>query len=79
MYELRKQKLNAEVIVISAAKDKDTIKMMLQNGAIDYIMKPFKFDRMKQALEKFRQYRESLKMKEQCRKSNLINYFIQNK
>ncbi|ASV66563.1 response regulator [Cytobacillus sp. FSL W7-1323] len=61
MYELRKQKLNAEVIVISAAKDKDTIKMMLQNGAIDYIMKPFKFDRMKQALEKFRQYRESLK------------------
>ncbi|MEC1154651.1 two-component system, CitB family, response regulator DctR [Cytobacillus horneckiae] len=61
MHELRKQKINAEVIVVSAAKDKDTIKLMLQNGALDYIIKPFKFDRIEQALEKFRQYRESLK------------------
>ncbi|MDQ0272885.1 response regulator [Cytobacillus purgationiresistens] len=61
MHELRKQKINAEVIVISAAKDKDTIKLMLQNGALDYVIKPFKFERIEKALEKYRQYRESLK------------------
>nr|WP_078381466.1 response regulator [Sutcliffiella halmapala] len=61
LQELRKQKINADVIVVSAAKDKETIKLMLQNGAMDYILKPFKFSRIKQALEKYRQYRESLK------------------
>lgn len=60
LQELRRLKINADVIVISAAKDKETIKMMLQNGARDYILKPFKFTRIKQALEKYRQYRESL-------------------
>jgi two-component system response regulator DctR len=60
MHELRKQKINAEVIIVSAAKDKNTIKFMLQNGALDYILKPFTFDRMKQALEKYRQYQENL-------------------
>lgn len=34
---------------------------MLQNGARDYIIKPFKLNRIQQALEKYRHYRESLK------------------
>ncbi|MBZ5750127.1 response regulator [Metabacillus rhizolycopersici] len=61
LQELRKQKLNTDVIVVSAAKDKETIKLMLQNGARDYIIKPFKLGRIQQALEKYRHYRESLK------------------
>ncbi|MBT2690204.1 response regulator [Bacillus sp. ISL-47] len=61
LQEFRKQKLNADVIVVSAAKDKETIKLMLQNGARDYIIKPFKLNRIQQALEKYRHYRESLK------------------
>jgi two-component system response regulator DctR len=59
LQELRKQKLEVDVIVVSAAKDTETIKLMLQNGAIDYIMKPFKLHRIQRALEKYRQHRRS--------------------
>ncbi|MGI2328368.1 response regulator [Planococcus sp. YIM B11945] len=59
LQELRKQKIEVDVIVVSAAKDADTIKLMLQNGAMDYIMKPFKLNRIQQALEKYRQYRSN--------------------
>ncbi|MBY0595982.1 response regulator [Bacillus bingmayongensis] len=61
LQEFRKQELEIDVIVVSAAKDRETIKLMLQNGAIDYIIKPFKLYRIQQALEKYRQYRMSLK------------------
>jgi two-component system, CitB family, response regulator DctR len=57
LQEIRKQKLETDVIVVSAAKDGETIKLMLQNGAMDYIMKPFKLHRIQQALEKYRKYR----------------------
>ncbi|CAH0343972.1 response regulator [Bacillus sp. CECT 9360] len=60
LQELRKQKLESDVIVVSAAKDTETIKLMLQNGAVDYIIKPFKLERIQQALEKYRQYRKKL-------------------
>ncbi|MDN7245409.1 response regulator [Planococcus shenhongbingii] len=60
LQEIRKQKLEVDVIVVSAAKESETIKMMLQNGAVDYIMKPFKLHRIQQALEKYQNYRISL-------------------
>lgn len=64
LQELRKQKLEMDVIVVSAAKDSETIKLMLQNGAMDYIMKPFKLYRIQQALEKYRTYRASFNKSE---------------
>ncbi len=60
LQEFRKQKLESDVIVVSAAKDSETIKLMLQNGAMDYIIKPFKIHRIQQALEKYRKYRNRL-------------------
>jgi two-component system, CitB family, response regulator DctR len=57
---LRDERLPVDVIVISAANDMATIGLMLQNGAADYIMKPFKFDRVKQALERYRSKRRTL-------------------
>ncbi len=61
LQEFRKQQLKADVIVVSAAKDSETIKLMLQNGAMDYIIKPFKIHRIQQALEKYQKYRKSLR------------------
>ncbi|OXM83260.1 response regulator [Paenibacillus rigui] len=57
---IRAEGLQVDVIVISAANDKQTIQHMLQNGAIDYIIKPFKFERVQQALEQFRSKKQSL-------------------
>ncbi|WP_374722152.1 response regulator [Peribacillus tepidiphilus] len=53
LYEIRKEQLDVDVIVISAANDQQTIRKMIQNGAFDYIIKPFKFERLKQTLEKY--------------------------
>ncbi|MED4857293.1 response regulator [Bacillus atrophaeus] len=64
LQEIRKQKLEVDVIVVSAAKDKETINLMLQNGASDYILKPFKIERMKQSLEKYKQYKRRIEENE---------------
>ncbi|NDI33258.1 response regulator [Chengkuizengella sediminis] len=60
LYQIRAQKEEVDVIVVTAANDKTTIRTMLQNGAIDYIIKPFKFDRIQQALHHFRSYKSKL-------------------
>src|SRR3954454_4811733 len=44
IYEIRKEQLDVDVIIISAANDPITIRKMMQNGAFDYLIKPFKFD-----------------------------------
>ncbi|WP_019121917.1 response regulator [Brevibacillus massiliensis] len=62
--QLRSLNEPVDVIVITAAKDKETIQLMLRNGAIDYIMKPFQFERLKQALENYRRLRSQLKQGE---------------
>jgi len=53
---LRQKALSIDVIVISAAKETETLRQALQLGAVDYLIKPFTFRRLKQALERYRQY-----------------------
>lgn len=57
---LRSANKPVDVIVITAAKDKPTIQAMLRNGAMDYIIKPFKFERIQQALENYRHFRQQM-------------------
>ncbi|RAP24068.1 hypothetical protein C2W64_02915 [Brevibacillus laterosporus] len=54
--QLRSGDNPVEIIVITAAKDMETIQIMIRHGAFDYIMKPFKFERIKQALENYSKY-----------------------
>jgi two-component system response regulator DctR len=58
--QIRQEQLAVDVIVITAANDIQTIQTMLQNGAVDYIMKPFKFNRVRQALEQYRSLKSKL-------------------
>ncbi|MFB5673471.1 response regulator [Paenibacillus terreus] len=51
--QLRQEQLNIDVIAITAANDPETIRRVLQLGAVDYIMKPFQFERVKQALAQY--------------------------
>ena len=57
---LRKNDIQVDVIVVTAAKDKETIMLMKRYGAFDYIVKPFKFERIKLALEQYRSYKNQL-------------------
>jgi len=52
---IRRDGLRADVIVISAASDKESIRHALQNGAVDYLIKPFEFGRFRAALSAYRE------------------------
>ncbi|GAB7386622.1 two-component system response regulator DctR [Bacillaceae bacterium] len=56
LHQIRKEKQTVDVIVVTAANDRKTIRTALQYGAIDYIIKPFQFARIKQSLENYRTY-----------------------
>ncbi len=61
--EIRALGYPADVIMITAARDAETIKEVLRYGAIDYIVKPFKFSRMQNALLSYRMLRTKLEEK----------------
>ena len=52
--ELRSSNIPTDVILVTAARDVDTIHNAFRYGAIDYIIKPFKFSRLKSALESYK-------------------------
>ncbi|MBE3594344.1 MAG: response regulator [Candidatus Carbobacillus altaicus] len=54
--ELRQKAFSIDVIVISAAKETEALRRALQLGAVDYLIKPFTFTRLKKALERYRHY-----------------------
>ncbi len=53
MEEIRRQALDVDVIFVTAARDTATIGKALKLGAVDYLIKPFEFERLKQALEHY--------------------------
>ncbi|NOU73938.1 response regulator [Paenibacillus sp. LMG 31458] len=60
LQQIRTEQLNTDAIVITAANDIPTIQRMLHQGAVDYIMKPFKFERVREALENYRMMKSRL-------------------
>ena len=62
--EIRARGHEVDILAITAASDIETVRRVLQNGAFDYIMKPFKFERLKQALENYHSFRQTLNEKE---------------
>ena len=55
MEEIRRQTLDVDVIFVTAARDATTIGKALKLGAVDYLIKPFEFERLKQALERYQE------------------------
>ncbi len=51
---IRQNGLPTDVIMITAAQDVQTVQELLRLGVIDYIIKPFRFERLKHALEKYK-------------------------
>jgi two-component system response regulator DctR len=69
--QLRSENKAVDVIVITAAKDRETIQTMLRNGAMDYIIKPFTFERIQMALENYRRFRLRLQEDETISQAHL--------
>ncbi|MDM5337123.1 response regulator [Fictibacillus enclensis] len=52
---IRKSEKEIDVIVISAASDKERIQKAMRLGAVDYLIKPFEFERFSAALSSYRE------------------------
>ena len=55
LYRLRKENLQVEVIVMTAANESENIREVLPFGVVDYLLKPFTQARFNEALERFDQ------------------------
>ena len=51
--KIREKKLDCEVIMVTAANDPSTLEETMHLGVIDFLIKPFAYERFQVALEKF--------------------------
>lgn len=51
--EMRKRSILTDVILVTASKDVQHIDEVLKFGAVDYLIKPFEYERIKKALENY--------------------------
>jgi two-component system response regulator DctR len=75
--QIRTMGLEVDVIAITAASDMDTVRSFLQNGAFDYIMKPFKFERLMKSLENYRSFRSQVNKKQTISQKELDEILFQ--
>ncbi len=59
--ELRQEQLDVDIIAVTAANDTLTVKKLLRYGVVDYIVKPFTFERLKQALDQYKEMYDKLR------------------
>ena len=52
---LRKERVPADIIMITAARDAPTVQEAVRLGAFDYLIKPFRFERFQRALQDYLQ------------------------
>jgi CitB family two-component system response regulator MalR len=58
LVKIRNGGLNMDVILLTAARDSGSINKALQYGAVDYLIKPFEFERFSEALLKYKNRRK---------------------
>lgn len=59
--QIRKRQYAVDVIMVTAANERDALEEALHLGVVDYLIKPFTFDRFRMALDKYLAHRDALK------------------
>src|SRR5690625_1457199 len=75
MAQIRSKNLNIDIIIISAAKEKEIIEKAIHFGAFDYIIKPVKMERFIDTLNRYKKVKESLEKDDTIDQSVLDKYF----
>lgn len=73
---LRKSEQRLDVIVISAARDKFSVEKALRNGAYDYLVKPFEFERFQYALKEYKKDKHFMDERESFTQSELDQFIL---
>ena len=74
---IRNKNISVDVIMVTAANDRDSLEEALHLGIVDYLVKPFTVDRFGVALDKFIAQHNALKGMNTLDQSN-IDYIIDN-
>ena len=69
--QIRKKQIPVDVIMVTAANEREQLKEGLHLGVVDYLIKPFTFERFKMALDKFITQAEALKDLERVNQKNI--------
>ena len=71
--QIRKKQIEVDVIMVTAANETESLKQGLHLGVVDYLVKPFTFERFKMALDKFLAQADALKDLEKVNQKNIDN------
>ncbi|SFK32522.1 two-component system, CitB family, response regulator MalR [Halobacillus dabanensis] len=74
--ELRKREVHVDVILITAASEKEQIQKSLRLGAVDYLVKPFEFERFQGSLNKYKENYSVFQDKESVSQEEIDQIFI---
>lgn len=58
--ELRARNSATDVILITAAKEVNTLRSALRSGVFDYILKPLVYERLEEAIQRYRKHLDTL-------------------
>lgn len=75
--EIRKNKKSVDIIMVTAANDRASLEEALHLGVVDYLVKPFTYDRFRIALDKYIAQIDALKDIDTLNQNN-IDYIIEN-
>lgn len=69
--KIRKLNMPIDVITVTAARDSETVHRLFRLGVIDYLVKPFRYDRFKSALKNYEHFWYKLKNKSEINQADI--------
>ena len=75
--QIRNKQITVDAIMVTAANERESLEEALHLGIVDYLVKPFTFDRFQMALEKYIAQNNALKVIETLNQKN-IDHIIDN-
>ena len=76
---IRDEKIDTEVILITAANELENVKRSLHLGVLDYLVKPFSFERFQQSIENYQkkaaQFTLETKELSQTKSGPIVSFF----
>jgi len=76
LYQIRQSSKGIDVILVTAANDKQSIEKALRYGVVDYLIKPFEFERFRTALTGYRKRVCFMKNQDQANQDQLDQHIF---
>lgn len=77
--KIRQYSIPVDVIAITAARDAETVHQLFRLGIVDYLVKPFRFERFEMALENYKKMWSKLHKSESISQKDIDTWSEQNK